>query len=1003
MLASFDPRTWDVRSRLHAAAMVVILLGAVAHNVALFNWYIEDAAIDFGYADNIARGYGAVTQPGLERLEGYSNPTWLAILVVARFLGADLMVATHWIQLVLCVLCVPSAYFAAREVFGRRTEVPLLVPAFLATNAQFAIWGQAGLENGLWNLLFVWGVWRMARELRDDEPGRRFPWSAVVWLLLALTRPEGIVYAAVAGFCHLAWHLLERRTLVPSVQWLALFFVPWGLYQYLHYQYFAWPFPNTYYAKMTLKENSAWDWNKRTWNWTRNFFQEMGQVFFLPVWLLGVVGHQGLRALWTGATFVGLALLLELSDNQRHLMLAVLSSLWFLFWMGLRAVDPRPSRWMLAGGGAVALGLFAGSEALRYYGQVPNELPVPALLRDLPPYVLVPVAAVLPLLSFGLERWALRAFVWWTCWAAVFFAVYSEGDWMKGYRWYAMATIPAAFLFAWGTDSFARFFDEVFRVSGRRERLWTPLATALVVLCVLGQLPANVRQTWVVADAPDPSPRGIKPRIEYVKRVMERLHYREPVVDVDVDMGAHLVWTDWRMMDIAGLIDIPWAHHKFEKAFVREYLFEEMRPPYIHIHGGWATNARINSHPEFRRDYYEIPGFPAGDRQFHIGNYVRRDLLVRVGARPEDTGVVLENGVVLYPPIVPAEPGAQRKMLVEIGVRNSQVAQHKKATDDEFRVLLFAARDGVVAKVWDVPPGWDWMPPRDWKPDEQFTGPFTLPVGKLEPGRYDLGYVVTWEDGRVLAPADPAQVPPGVVVGGGASPAVFARGEVVFPDALTVLSIDDRAAAAREARRAALAAAEADACDGAEASWTKALQHRAGDKKWEAEVSAEVIGALAGCWARSSDGRERPEQIRRLMRSRRWDFEHPDFVARAGPLAATLEAEGHAALLAQDWETAFRLCTDAVELDGTRSFARRYAEEARGHRLGIDPESLALRGDDPTEQKSKAGRKQRKSTVIGKDHKFVRPPAKAAPEKAPPEEPEAGEAGPDAGPEEGPR
>lgn len=276
-------------------------------------------------------------------------------------------------------------------------------------------------------------------------------------------------------------------------------------------------------------------------------------------------------------------------------------------------------------------------------------------------------------------------------------------------------------------------------------------------------------------------------------------------------------------------------------------------------------------------------------------------------------------------------------------------------------------------------------------------------MGKLEPGRYDLGYVVTWEDGRVLAPVDPASVPAGVVVGGGATPAVFARGEVVFPGALTVSSIDERAADAREARRAALASAEADACEAAEASWTKALQHRAGDKKWEAEVSTEVVGALAGCWARSSDGRERPEQVRRLMRSRRWDFEHPDYVARANPLAATLEAEGHAALLAQDWETAFRLCTDAVELDGTRSFARRYAEEARGFRLGIDPVSLAVRGDDDADKKSKAGRKQRKSTVIGKDHKFVRPPAKAPPEKGPTDEPEGEGAAPDAGPEEGPR
>lgn len=997
MLASIDPRTWDLRTRLHAAAMLVILVAAVGHDLALFNWYIEDAAIDFGFADNIARGYGAVTQPGLERLEGYSNPTWLAILVVARLLGADLMAAVHWIELVICVITIPSTYLAGRELFGRRSELPLLPPAFLAANAQFAIWGQAGLENGLWNLLFVLGIWRMARELRDEEPGRRFPASAGIWLLVALTRPEGILYAAVAGFCHLAWHLVERRTLIPSLQWLAVFFVPWSVYQYLHYQYFAWPFANTYYAKMTLKEASAWDWNKRTWNWTRNFFLEMGQAFFLPVWLFGAIGHQGLRGTWVGALFVGVALLLELSDNQRHLPLAVLTSLWWLFSQGLRAADPRPSRRILAAGGAVALGLFLASEALRFYGHVPNQLPVPKALETLPPYVLVPVALLVPVLTFGLERWAMRAFVWWTCWAAVFFAVYSEGDWMKGYRWFAMATVPASFLFAWGADAFARWFDELFHVSGRRERLWTPLATGIVTLAVLGQLPANVRQTWMVAKDPDPAPRGIKPRIEYVKRVMDRIHFWEPVASVDVDMGAHLIWTDWRMLDIAGLIDIPWAHHKFEKEFVREYLFEERKPPYIHIHGGWATNVRINTHPEFKRDYYEIPGFPAGDRQYHIGNYLRRDLLVKPGVRDEASGVTLEKGVVVYPPYVLAEPGTTRKMDVQVGLRNARVLEHKKKDDDEFRMLLFAARDGVVHKVWEIPPGWDWMPPRDWKPEEQFTGTVTVPVGKLAPGTYDLGVVITWEDGAVLAPEEGATIPEGVRVGGRDDvPATYARGELVYPGALTVLTLDERAERARDAREQAVAASEAGDCEIAEDLWTRSRHHRAGDKQWVNENLPRVGAALSGCWARSADGQERPEQVRRLLRARRWDFEGPDYVARAVPLAAELERDGKAAYDAADWETAFRLCTDAVELDGTRSFARRWAEEARGFRLGIDPASLEVRQAAEDQKKTVAARKQRKSTVIGKDHKFVRPAPAAKPEAEPEPAPEA-PAGPDEG------
>jgi hypothetical protein len=996
-----DPRTWSLRDRVHAGAMLLILIGAVAHNVALFRWYIEDAAISFGFAQNIAEGYGAVVQPGLERLEGYSNPTWLAILVVLHAVGLDLMASVHWVQLLLCLVTVPAAYFAGREVFGRRSDASLLVPAFLAANAQFAIWGQAGLENGLWNLLFVLGFWRTARELRDEEPGRRFPWSAALWLLLALTRPEGILYAAVAGFVHLCWHVVERRTLVPSLQWLAVFFVPWGIYQYLHWLYFAWPFPNTYYAKMTLKEASPYDWNKRPWNWTRSFFLEMGQGFFLPVWLFSVVGQGGMRSIWTGLWFVGLALTVTLSNTQRHLVLAVLASLWFLFWLGLHATGERPSRGLLGAAGVGALGLFLGSEALRWWGHVPNEVPVPDLLQQAPPFVLAAAALVLPAWSFGLDRWALRWLGWWTCWAAVFFAVYSEGDWMKGYRWYAMAAVPAAFLFAWGADAFARWFDEVFAVTGRDGRRWTPAALGWVGLFVVAQLPANVMQTYKVATNPDPSPRGIKPRIDYVQKVMDRIRYDEPIVSVDVDMGAHLIWTDWRMLDIAGLIDIPWAHHKFEKPFVREYLFEEMKPPYIHIHGGWATNSKVPTHPEFKRDYYEIPGFPAGKNQFHIGNYLRRDLLVRPGARPEGTGVVLDRGVIVYPPVVPAEPGQARKFEVHVAFQNPDVAQHKKRGEDDFRVLLFAARDGVVGKVWELPPGWDWLFPHDWHADEQFATPFVLPTGKLPLGTWDLGYVVTWEDGTVLAPAADRPLPPGVVVGGrDGAPAVYARGEVVWPGALTILTAEERADKARQAREAAVAAADAGDCGAAEAAWLKARQHRPGDRDWRTEFQPAIDDAFSGCWARSSDGQDRPEQLRRLMRAKRWSFENPDFASRASATAAALEADGMEAHARQDWETAYDLLSAAVELDGTRSFARRYAEEARGFRLGIDPASLAARDAEEAEKSRAAAKKQRKSTVIGPDHRFVRParPARAPEPEPTPEEPAEEELGPSEGP-----
>ena len=92
---------------------------------------------------------------------------------------------------------------------------------------------------------------------------------------------------------------------------------------------------------------------------------------------------------------------------------------------------------------------------------------------------------------------------------------------------------------------------------------------------------------------PETSVRDIHRRVMYMKGVQERLDL-DHVTLLDVDMGAHMFYTDWAIVDIAGLVDVPMARHSdFNKRFLREYLFEERRPDFAHVHGGWARASRI--------------------------------------------------------------------------------------------------------------------------------------------------------------------------------------------------------------------------------------------------------------------------------------------------------------------------------------------------------------------------------------------------------------------------
>lgn len=954
-------RGWSTRDRVHAFLLLLAAAGLVVHHAVLWHWYVEDSAISFAYARHLIEGEGLVAFRGGERVEGYSNPTWVAVLAFFQLIGFDPFFSTKYVQAALGILTLPVVYLTVRETTGRNSDLPIVSVVFLAVNAQFAIWGGAGLENGLLNFLIALGFWRMMVELRQSTSAP-FPWSSAIWLLVALTRPEGLLYSAVAGFCTMIFQLHAGRSIRGTLVWLTVFFVPFGLYHAVHLWYFAWPLPNTYYAKLEDRESVRWIWTKlpggkapQAWNWTRNFFHELGQGYFLPIWILGVTGDGRVRYAIAAAAFLLVGATIELSHDQRWLLPVVVGAIWVAFWLGLRATEARPPRWLGAAATLVGLGLVGLAEILRYNGLQPNLIPVPEIAKSAPPYVLACMAILLGFVGFGARGWQLRVLSWLFCCAVVFFAIYVQWDWMKGFRWYATAAVPGAILFAFGVDAFVRLVEDMFgaiREEAPGWRTWSVPGTVLAVVLLALQVPGNVMQTRKIVDSPDASPKGIKTRVDYVDRIRDRLHIEERLVDLDVDQGAHLWWSDFEMMDVAGLVDLPRAHHGFEKSFIREYVFEERRPHYAHIHGGWATNSKIPTHPEWRKDYVEIQGYPAGKNQFHVGNFVRRDLLVGSSWPHGGAPVTLANGIVLYGAIVDSEPAAGRKFSVEVGfaapkpprpestvdpVSGERIkpAPRISGRDRNFRTLLFAS-DGTRLHSWDIPPGYDWLKPEKWNDEDVFVGRFDLSLPEaMPPGTYDLGFVFLAADGTVLGPVAPTGD-----VGGEVAAPRMAAGEILYPGALTVLTPEARGEAAAADRDAALAAALRLDCEEAERSWLLAKRHRAGDADWVEKSLPDIRSAFATCWARAADGTEQDEQVRRLVRAREWDWWNADYRTRATALADRLHAEGLAAREAQDWETAYRRFSDAVDVDRARSWSRRYAEEARAWRLGIDPESL---------------------------------------------------------------
>lgn len=926
-------RAIPLRTRVHALFVFAAVVAAVGHQAVLWTWYIEDAAISFAYARNLAHGEGLVPFAGGERVEGYSNPTWVFLLAFFELFGWASESSARWLQAGIAALTVPVVYLIAREAAPReRSALPLFAVFLLAGSAQFAIWGSSGLENGLFNLFLALGLWRLAVEAREGG----WPWSAWWFFLLAISRPEGILYGAVGGFLGMVFQLEARRGLLPTLKWLATFFVPFFAYQAWRYNYFAWAFPNTYYAKLgDHREPQPLAWDKRGWKYVRNWAHELGVGYFLPVLFLGITGARRWRPLPAVLMSLVLGIAILLPGEQRLLLPVVLGFTFAVFYtaMSWQSGDAlgRPPRLVTAAGLLLVAGFIAVAEYLRAQG-AESQLSSPEWLANAPPYVLLGAFVLMPLVGVRTPGWQARTACWGTMGVAVFFASYAMGDWMKGFRWLSLATVPGSVVLASGVVAVG---DLVQRAFGNQVSRWTIPGWATAVVLVGGMIAPNVAHTSWLNGSRETSPYSVKRRVDYKQLIRERLLIDERIVDLDIDQGAHLWWSDHYMLDLAGLVDVPLAQHRFERAFVREYIFEEHKPHLAHVHGGWANSSRIPTHPEWARDYFEVPGYPVSKRQLHVGNFIRRDLVMKPSWKEglPDRGVTFEGGVELVGWDVPSPEAARgRRFYIEVAFR----IQERRTEDQDFRVLLFLHGDNQVAS-WDIPMGYDWLPPHKWKPSEIFHGRYALELpNKVPEGEYGLGFAVLAADGTVLPVV--GELPERAVAG--TEDAHLALGEVRFDDGLQVVKIDQLRSAATADYRAALKHAADGRCEDAERSWWLARMHHPRAYIWADQRKPEVTRAFADCWVgRAAVDPER--EVDHLARARQWDHHAPSLLAAARPVADKRYAAGMQARAEEDYEAAYRAFSDVLRIDASRSWARRYAEEARAVRLGFDPATKA--------------------------------------------------------------
>jgi hypothetical protein len=909
---------------------------------ALWEWYIEDAAISFAYARNWANGDGLVAFVGGERIEGYSNPTWVVLMAIGYLFGVDGFVSSKWMALGFSAATLVITWQIAVEALRKPSHHPavLSAPLFLAVFPQFAIWNASGLENSIFSFFLAGGIWRTLVEARTGG----WPLASLWFLGLATSRPEGILYGAWGGFLAMIASLVAGRGVRRTAQWLALFFVPFVTYHAIRYNYFAWIFPNTYYAKLADKDAKPLVWDSAGWKYIRKWaagdFTSVGKEgtglgWFLPVFVSGLLGLRGRNTLAVvGASLLAAVFfLLPTSDPVASLP----------FW----PTDLKPPAWWQT---TRILGIFA-------------------------------LCIGLPLTTVRREGWLPRLLLWGLALVPFAFTLQSGGDWMRGYRWMSFLSVPAAVLFAMGLDALTEAAD---RLSARWSRAphaqdgaWGQAAWSVGPLLMLALLPSFYFQLEWFFGKRETGPASVRKRADYTASIISKLFLDDrQIKNLDVDMGAHMYWSPHLMLDMAGLVDVPMAHHDYsQRTMTKQYVFDEHKPEIAHVHGGWANSSKIPTFPEWKARYFEIPPFEASSTTYHMGTHIRRDLVMAPSWEGGEARTVrYEDGLRLVGWRIPSpEVSAGRAFYLEVGVQYANPTARQ-----DFRMLGFLSDAAGHVQLFDLPPAYDWLPPTEWKPEEVFVGKFPVQLtGALPEGVYDLGFIFLKSDGTAYAPEGADVQEDRVVADGKRVPGRVIAGEVRFPAALTLggEGTSERESE-RDVERARTLAAQAR-CPEALAAWMDARLHQPKNAAWTTAKRAELAPDFAACWLnRGEEAQDDEAAAQHIALARFWQPRSADVWKAADEVGPMLVTRADAARDENDWSTAYRLYTAALAAKPTLAWARRYAEDARDHVLGLDPESVARKAEaDAARAASKAEAPERTPGVKPD------PDAPTAPEK----------------------
>jgi arabinofuranosyltransferase len=237
------------RSATRERVLLALLLAAAVGWAWANRFFQDDAYISLTYARNWVAGQGLVFNPG-ERVEGYTNFLWTALLAIPLRLGWDpvrfaLLAGMACFAGTLVVAC-----RLARTLMPDLRGAGLCAVFLLATNYSFSAYATGGLETQLQTLLLAAAaLLAFACEGRGRWRLREFAGVSALAGLALLTRLDSAVLLAVPAVLALraAWRGPRRAAALAALTIPGIILLgPWVLWKW---HYYGAILPNTFHAK----------------------------------------------------------------------------------------------------------------------------------------------------------------------------------------------------------------------------------------------------------------------------------------------------------------------------------------------------------------------------------------------------------------------------------------------------------------------------------------------------------------------------------------------------------------------------------------------------------------------------------------------------------------------------------------------------------------------------------------------------------------------------------